>query len=98
MTTCYFCGVSLTKGQGIRKNLRTGTSVTGFSSAAPSLLTIVLSGVIRGKPPSVRSYFSLRTLCSSCVQRMDARRALFNKIVMGAGGIVLTFLMLAFFR
>lgn len=98
MTTCYFCGAPLTKGQGVRRSVRTGTSVAGFSSSAPTLLTIVLYALLRGKPPSVRSYFSLRTLCASCVQRMDARRAFLNRIAMGASGIVLAFLMLALLR
>lgn len=98
MTACYLCGTSLNKGQGVRRTVRTGTSVAGLASFAPTLLTIVISALFGIKQPSIRSYFSLRTLCPSCVKRVDARRVVINGILLGAGGVALTFIALAFLR
>ena len=82
MASCYRCGMSLMKGQGVRRNLRTGTSVAGLFSVPPSLFLVVLAVLAGGKVPSIRGYFSLRTLCSACAQRLDAQRALRRKIVL----------------
>jgi hypothetical protein len=86
MPGCYLCGVSLPKGQGIRRSVRTGTSVAGLHSTPPSLLLAVLA---RGKMPSIRTFFALRTLCPPCTQRLDAPRSLRRNVVLFGIGLIL---------
>ncbi|VIO69529.1 hypothetical protein CI1B_27350 [Bradyrhizobium ivorense] len=82
MASCYLCGTGLAKGQGARRNVRTGTSVAGLFSIPPSAFLVALAALVGVKVPSIRSYFGLRTLCPSCTQRLDAQRSLRRKIVL----------------
>src|SRR5215208_7503974 len=84
---CFLCGTSVAKGQGIRRNLNTGTSVAGLFSTPPSFLLIVISVLAKGRMPSIRSYFALRTLCPSCAQRLDAQRSSRRKIALFVIGV-----------
>lgn len=89
MASCYHCGTALAKGQGVRRNVRTGTSVAGLFSGPPTILLMVLAALAGAKVPSIRSYFGLRTLCPSCGQRLDAKRSLRRKVLLFAGFILL---------
>lgn len=80
MAGCYHCGTALAKGQGVRRNVRTGTSVAGLFPLAPSFFLFAVAALVGVKVPSTRSYFGLRSLCSPCAQRLDAQRALRRKI------------------
>jgi hypothetical protein len=93
MAGCYLCGTPLAKGQGVRRNVRTGTSVAGLFSTPPSLLLVVLAVLAGGKVPSIRSYFALRTLCPPCGQRLDAHRSLGRQLVLLLVSFVLLFAM-----
>lgn len=88
MAGCYHCGASLAKGQGVRRNVRTGTSVAGLFSSPPTILLAVLAVIAGGKLPSARTYFGLRTLCPSCGQRFDAQRVLRRRILLLIVGFV----------
>jgi hypothetical protein len=89
MAGCYLCGTSLTKGHGVRRNVRTGTSVAGLFSAPPTIFLVVLAVLAGGKVPSIRSYFGLRTLCPTCGQRLDAQRSLRRKILLCVVAVML---------
>lgn len=91
MAGCYLCGTSLAKGQGVRRNVRTGTSVAGLFSAPPTVFLVILAVIVGGKLPSTRSYFGLRTLCPTCGQRLDAQRSLRRKIFLLIAGSVILF-------
>lgn len=91
MPDCYLCGASVTKGQGARRNVRTGTSVAGLFTVPPSLLLVVLAALTGAKAPSIRSYFALRTLCPACAQKLDLQRALGRKIGFFLIGFVFLF-------
>lgn len=91
MPDCYLCGASVTKGQGARRNVRTGVSVAGLFSVPPSLLLVVLAALTGVKAPSFRTYFALRTLCPACAQKVDAQRALRLKIGLFLIGLVVLF-------
>ena len=91
MTGCYFCNTPLAKGQGVRRNVRTGTSVPGLYSVAPTFFLVFLAVLAGRKPPSIRSYFGLRTLCANCGQRLDVRRALWRKILLSLIGLMFIF-------
>lgn len=89
MAGCYLCGTSLAKGQGLRRNVRTGTSVMGLFSTPPTIFLIALAVIAGIKVPSTRSYFGLRTLCPACAQRLDAQRSLRRKILFLVIGLIL---------
>jgi hypothetical protein len=89
MAGCYHCGTSLAKGQGVRRNVRTGTSVAGLFSSPPSLFLVVFAVLAGIKVPSTRSYFGLRSLCPTCAQRLDVRRALRRKAFLCLVGLML---------
>lgn len=92
MAGCYHCGTALAKGQGVRRNVRTGTSVAGLSPLPPSFFLFTVAALLGIKVPSTRSYFGLRSLCPPCAQRLDAQRALWRKIFLSlviVAGVVL---------
>jgi hypothetical protein len=89
MAGCYHCGISLAKGQGVRKNVRTGTSVAGLFSSPPSLFLVVFAILAGIKVPPTRSYFGLRSLCPVCAQRLDDQRASRRKIFLSIVGLLL---------
>jgi hypothetical protein len=93
MAGCYLCGTSWAKGQGVRRNVRTGTSVPGLFSAPPTIFLVVLAVLAGGKVPSFRSYFGLRTVCPTCGQQLDAQRSLRRKIVLILVGFMFLFAM-----
>jgi len=82
MASYYLCGTSLVKGNSVRRSVRTGTSVAGLFSSPPTIILVVLAVLARGKLPPIRSYFSLRTLCPTCGQRLDAQRSLKRKALL----------------
>lgn len=92
MAGCYHCGTALAKGQGVRRNVRTGTSVAGLSPLPPSFFLFTVAALLGVKIPSTRSYFGLRSLCPPCAQKLDAQRALRRKIFLAlviVAGVVL---------
>jgi predicted nucleic acid-binding Zn ribbon protein len=80
MPSCYVCGLLLPKGQGVRREVQTGTSVSGLVNLPPSfmseLLTSFLVRMLSGKPSrsGIRTHFSMRTLCHGCARDLDRRR------------------------
>lgn len=44
MAGCYHCGAALAKGQGVRRNVRTGTSVAGLFPLPPSFFLFLWLG------------------------------------------------------
>lgn len=92
MAGCYYCGTALGKGQGVRRNVRTGTSVAGLSPLPPSFFLFTIAALLGIKVPPTRSYFGLRSLCPPCAQRLDAQRAFRRKLFLAlviAAGVVL---------
>jgi hypothetical protein len=111
MATCYACGTVLSKGHGIRKTVHTGSSVGGFnlSSNVPlnwALNNIlnqwVFSSILNRRNASVRSFYSVRTLCATCAARLDMaeKRKLVALLTLPVAGalIVLTALCVASFK
>jgi hypothetical protein len=83
----------LAKGQGVRRNVKAGTSVPGLIDAPPTIFLVILAVLASGKVPSIRSYFGLRTLCPTCGQQLDARRSLRRKIFLIVVGFMFLFTM-----
>ena len=73
MPTCYVCGCAIPKGQGSRRRVNTGYSVAGFNFSANPFMSLFLNSLVRKRPTSLRSYYSLQTLCASCAATNDAR-------------------------
>ena len=71
MSSCFVCGRQIPRGQDIRKRIYTGSSVGGFNLSSSVLLNWILNSVINKRRVSVRSYYSVRTVCSSCAITID---------------------------
>lgn len=92
MAGCYHCGTVLAKGQDVRRNVRTGTSVAGLFPSPPSSFLFIIAALLGIKIASTRSYFGLRSLCPACAQRLDAQRAFRRKVLLAlvfVAGLVL---------
>jgi hypothetical protein len=96
MATCYLCGLDLPKGQGQRKLVYTGFSIGGLDLSSIALLSWLLNSLVKRRAASIRSYYSLKTVCDSCAARIDLaeKRKLVGGLVIAVGlaGIVLLFL------
>jgi predicted nucleic acid-binding Zn ribbon protein len=71
MAECFVCGAAIPKGGGIRKRVYTGSSVGGFNLFNSVVLSWLANSMISRRRPSVRSYYSFRTVCSSCAVAID---------------------------
>src|SRR5262249_39997180 len=80
MASCYSCGTMLPTGQGIRKTVHTGSSVGGFNLSSNVLLNWglnnilnhwILPRILNRSNATVRSFYSVKTLCASCAGRLD---------------------------
>jgi hypothetical protein len=80
MASCFICGVLILKGAEIRRTVHTGSSVGGFSISSNVVLNLIVNSLISKRRQSVRSYYSTRTVCSSCdtVLAMRERRKNFR--------------------
>jgi hypothetical protein len=102
MSSCFICGKQITKGQELRKRIYTGSSVGGFNFSSSVLLNWILNSAINKRRVSVRSYYSVRTVCPSCAisieQAERAKMALALKSVglLIAGLLVFTVLLIMF--
>jgi hypothetical protein len=72
MAECFVCGVAIAKGGGIRKRVYTGSSVGGFNLFNSIVLNWLANSIVRGRPSSIRSYYSYRTVCNSCAVAIEA--------------------------
>jgi hypothetical protein len=81
MPGCYICGASVPSGSGLRRKLRTGTSVGGMALTSRPVLDWALNSLLKRRAVSIRNTYSLCTVCASCAQSLDHRRANQNKIV-----------------
>jgi len=66
MANCFICGCVIPKGAEIRRTVYTGSSVGGFNIFSNVLLNLIVNSLISKRRQSVRSYYSTRTVCSSC--------------------------------
>jgi predicted nucleic acid-binding Zn ribbon protein len=66
MTSCFICGRLIPKGAEIRRTVHTGSSVGGFNISSNVVLNLIVNSLISKRRQSVRSYYSTRTVCSSC--------------------------------
>jgi hypothetical protein len=66
MASCYLCGTQIPKGQGLRKTVYIGMGIGGFSLFSNVLLDWILNTAIRRRPATVRSYYSVKIICSHC--------------------------------
>jgi hypothetical protein len=81
------CGTKLSSGQGVRLNVHTGTSIAGFNLSPNIVFNLVLNGIFRRRTPSVRSYYSKRTVCTNCAASIRAFEL--KKIVWLLGGALI---------
>jgi hypothetical protein len=101
MASCYFCGTILPTGQGLRKTVHTGSSVGGFNLSSNVLLNWgfnsilnhwILPSIFNRRNPSVRSFYSVKTLCGTCAARLDMaekRKLVALLVVAGAAASLL---------
>jgi hypothetical protein len=73
MATCYLCGSQIPQGQGIRRRVNTGVSVGGFNLSTNPVVAWILNSLLTKRAAAFRSYYSLRTVCSTCARTIDAR-------------------------
>jgi hypothetical protein len=71
VASCYLCGRPLSKGQGLRKTVHTGASVTGFNISSNVLLNWALNSALRQRYAGIRNYYSVKMLCAPCASRLD---------------------------
>ena len=73
MANCFICGCAIPKGAELRRTVYTGASVGGFNIFSNVILNFVLNSLLSNKRQSVRSYYSTRTICSSCDKALATR-------------------------
>ncbi len=97
MPSCYICGSQIQTGNGLRKSVHTGASVSGFNFSSSVPLNWLVNSVIRRRPVGIRNSYSLRTLCPSCAASLDAKEAYKRRIIMMiAGGLAVAIVGLVF--
>jgi len=91
VASCYLCGRPLSKGQGLRKTVHTGASVTGFNISSNVLLNWALNSALRQRYAGIRNYYSVRMLCAPCASRLDQadRQKLIAVLKVAAAGAVI---------
>ena len=82
MSSCHLCGTSIPSGMGVRRKLRTGTNVSGMAFTSRPVIDWTINSIVKGRPVGIRNYYSVRTVCASCAQRLDERRLRQNKIAL----------------
>ena len=81
MPSCYICGAQIKQGEGYRRKVNTGHS---YGASFGKRIT-----------PSVRSYYSTRTLCAACATRCDEAQATSNMITIIVVVVVVLFFIIA---
>jgi hypothetical protein len=85
MASCFVCGCTILKGTAIRRAVYTGSSVGGFNLASNLVLNLILNSLLSRRRPSVRSYYSTRTICLSCDSALTIRE---RRKLMGIAAIL----------
>lgn len=68
MPSCYKCGQTIKRGEGVRRKVQTGSSLGIFSSG-------VTGSKKTRKGGGYRRYYGVRTLCKSCAGAQDLRKS-----------------------
>jgi hypothetical protein len=79
MPSCYLCGSIIQTGQGVRRRLHSGASVSGFNFSSNVLLNWLLNSLLSKRPARLRNYYSLHTICANCAMRLDAQQQMWFK-------------------
>lgn len=100
MANCYLCGNAIQKGSEVRSHVYTGASVQGFNVSSNILINWALNSLLSKKRASVRSVYSIKTLCPSCDASYSAsqRRKVLVAVSVGVGMMALFILFLAVSR
>lgn len=100
MANCFMCGSAIQKGSEIRSHVYTGASVQGFNVSSNILINWALNSLLSRKRASVRSFYSVKTLCPSCDASYSAsqRRKFFVAVSVGAGIVALVIIFFAISR
>jgi hypothetical protein len=83
MPGCYICGASIPRGTGLRRRLRTGTSVSGLALTSRPVFDWVLNSLMKKRIVGIRNTYALRTVCNGCARDIDDRRARQNNLIVG---------------
>jgi predicted nucleic acid-binding Zn ribbon protein len=73
MAACFVCGCVIPKGTEIRRTVHTGSSVGGFNIFSNVMLNLLVNSLLLKRRQSVRSYYSTKTVCSSCDKNLAKR-------------------------
>jgi hypothetical protein len=71
MAHCYQCGAKIVSGYEVRMKVQSGTSISGFNFSPWLPFNFVLNAIVKQRIPSVRNYYSLRTLCPICANTLQ---------------------------
>jgi hypothetical protein len=85
--TCYFCGCAIPPGQGNRRRVNTGYSIGGFNFTSGPVLGWLVNSLLSNRNASIRSYYSVQTLCAPCATKRDAQER--RKLLLVSVGAVL---------
>ncbi len=91
MPSCYLCGLNIPIGQGLRRSVHTGATISGFNLSSIFPLNWLLNSLISKRPARIRNSYSLRTICPTCAMNLDAQERMRMKILLWAavGAILL---------
>ncbi len=90
MPSCYLCGLNIPIGQGQRRSVHTGATISGFHLSSNFPLNWLLNSLISKRPARLRNSYSLRTVCPTCAVNLDAEERMRRKILLWvAGGAIL---------
>jgi hypothetical protein len=90
MPSCYLCGSSIPSGQGLRRSVHIGVTISGFNLSSSSPLNWLLNSLISKRSARIRNSYSLRTVCPTCAMNLDAQAWMQLKILLwAAGGAIL---------
>jgi hypothetical protein len=87
MPTCYFCGCAILRGQGNRRRVNTGYSIAGFNFTSSPVLSWLMNSLVSNRKASIRSYYSVQTLCAPCATKRDAQER--RKLLLLSVGAIL---------
>jgi hypothetical protein len=90
MPSCYVCGSNILTGQGLRRSVHTGATISGFNLSSIFLLNWLLNSLISKRSARIRNSYSLRTICPTCAMNLDAQERTRIKVLLWlAGGAIL---------
>lgn len=82
MPLCHICGTPIPVGSGLRKKLRTGTSVSGMAFTSRPVLDWTINSIMRGRFVGIRNSYALRTVCVRCAHELEVSKSKQNKTIM----------------